>query len=108
MGGAAVIDALAGTDICVGIQNISKTGCGAFTGEVTAKMAVDAGYTWCLIGHSERRTLYGESVDDTVTKLEAAQKAGLKVMFCIGETLAEREGGVTDKINQEQLEKALP
>jgi len=106
--GAAVIKALEGSSIEVGIQNISKTGPGAFTGEVTADMAVDAGYKWCLIGHSERRTLYGETIDDTVTKLEAAQKAGLKIMFCIGETLAEREGGVTDKINQEQLEKALP
>jgi len=106
--GAAVIGAFKGTDIEVGVQNISKTGCGAFTGEVTADMAVDAGYQWCLIGHSERRTLYGETVDDTVAKLEAAQKAGLKIMFCIGETLGERECGVTDAVNQIQLAKALP
>lgn len=105
---AAVMDALKGTDIGVGIQNLSKTGPGAFTGEVTAEMAVDAGFSWCLIGHSERRSLYGESVDDTVAKLEAAQKAGLKIMFCIGETLSERESGVTDAVNQTQLAKALP
>jgi len=106
--GDAVIAGLKGTGIEVGIQNISKTGNGAFTGEVTADMAVEVGYTWCLIGHSERRTRYGETDADTVIKLEAAQKAGLKIMFCIGETLEEREGGITDKINQRQLADALP
>merc|ERR1719429_743702 len=77
------MEALQGSDVEVGIQNISKTGPGAFTGEVTAEMAVDAGYAWCLIGHSERRTLNGE-------------------------TLGERECGVTDAVNQTQLAKALP
>merc|ERR1712187_76402 len=106
--GGTVMKALEGSKVAVGIQNISKTGCGAFTGEVTAEMAAEVGYKWCLIGHPERRTLYGESIEDTVAKLQAAQKAGLKIMFCIGETLEERESGVTDKVNQTQLEPALP
>lgn len=99
---------LAGSDIALGIQNISKTGCGAFTGEATSAMAVEMGYTWCLIGHSERRTLYGETDEDTFTKLKEAQAAGLKIMFCIGESKEERETGVTDKVNQRQLDGALP
>jgi len=92
----------------LGVQNISKTGNGAFTGEITAAMAVDMGITWCLIGHSERRALYGETIEDTCAKLKNAQDAGLKIMFCIGESLAEREGGKTDEVNKGQLEAALP
>jgi triosephosphate isomerase len=106
--GAVVMEKVKGTGIEVCMQNISKTGCGAFTGEITAAMAKDAGYTWALIGHSERRALYGETIEDTVIKLVAAQEAGLKVMFAIGESKDEREGGKTDEINKAQLEPALP
>jgi len=105
---AATKEALGDCGIEVGIQNISKTGNGAFTGEIPCSMAVDMGFTWCLIGHSERRAIYGETIDDTVEKLGQAQTAGLKIMFCIGESLAEREGGKTDDVNKAQLEKALP
>lgn len=98
---------LEGSGIETGIQNISATGCGAFTGEVTAEMAKEVGNTWCLIGHSERRKLYGETIEQTVTKLKNALAGGLKVMFCIGEQLEEREAGTTDKVNQEQLGPAL-
>jgi len=106
--GDTVIEMLKGTGMEVGIQNISKTGNGAFTGEVTAEMAKEVGYTWCLIGHSERRTRYGETDADTIAKLQSAQAAGLKIMFCIGETLEEREGGQTNAVNQRQLKDALP
>jgi triosephosphate isomerase len=99
---------LAGSAIELGLQNISKTGCGAFTGEVTSAMAIEFGFTWCLIGHSERRSKYGETDADTIAKLTEAQKAGLKIMFCIGETLEEREGGKTDDVNKRQLDGALP
>jgi triosephosphate isomerase len=105
--GSLAIAELGDCGVEVGIQNISKTGPGAFTGEVTAAMAAEMGYTWCLIGHSERRTLYGETIEDTCIKLKNAQEAGLKVMFCIGETLQERESGTTDQVNQTQLEPAL-
>jgi len=106
--GALVLKKVEGTGIEVCMQNISKTGCGAYTGEITAGMAKEAGYTWALIGHSERRALYGETIEDTVTKLKEAQKEGLKIMFAIGESKDEREGGKTDEINQAQLGPALP
>lgn len=105
--GPATLAGLSNSGIQVGIQNISKTGLGAFTGEATAAMAVEIGYTWCLIGHSERRALFGETVEDTCAKLKNAQEAGLNVIFCIGETLQEREAGTTDKVNQTQLGPAL-
>jgi len=105
---AAAKEALGDCGIEIGIQNISKTGMGAFTGEIPCAMAMDMGFTWCLIGHSERRSLYGETVDDTLVKLKNAQDAGMKIMFCIGESLAEREGGTTDAVNQSQLDGALP
>lgn len=106
--GATVIEILGDCGIEVGIQNISKTGTGAYTGEVTSAMAAEMGYKWCLIGHSERRSLFGETIDDTCAKLTEAQNAGLKIMFCIGEKLEEREAGTTDDVNKAQLEKALP
>jgi len=106
--GHIVKEALAGSDVECGIQNISKTGNGAYTGEVTAAMAKDAGFQWALIGHSERRALFGETIEDTCVKLTNAQDADLKVIFCIGESLAEREGGITDEVNKKQLTPALP
>jgi len=105
---ACAKEALAGTKFQMGIQNISKTDCGAFTGEITAGQAADMGFTWAMIGHSERRTLYGETDADTFIKLTKAQEAGLCTMFCIGETKEERETGVTDTINKRMLEGALP
>jgi len=105
---AAIAAEFAGSGIEVGVQNISKTKNGAFTGEVTASMAKEMGYTWCIIGHSERRALFGETVEDTVAKLQEAQEAGLKVMFAIGEKLEEREAGTTDEVNKSQLAPVLP
>merc|ERR1712157_611381 len=75
--GHAVIEALAGSSIEVGAQNISKNPEGAFTGECTAGMVAECGYGWALVGHSERRVLYGETDDDCVTKIIKAQAAGL-------------------------------
>lgn len=104
----AAKEALGDCGIEIGIQNISKTAFGAFTGEVPCAMAVDMGFTWCLIGHSERRSLFGETNEDCVEKLKQAQGAGMKIMFCIGESLEEREGGKTDEVNKSQLDAALP
>lgn len=92
----------------VAIQNISKTKEGAFTGELPVGQVVDAGFNWCLIGHSERRSLYGETIEDTITKFSMAQDAGMNMMFCIGESKEEREGGKTDDVNKAQLEGVLP
>jgi len=108
MHGAAAMRGLATSPIEVAVQNISKTGEGAFTGEHTAGMAAECGFGWALIGHSERRTLYGETDDDCAAKVVKAQAAGLRIIYCIGEQLAERESGITDQVNQRQLAKVLP
>ena len=99
---------LAQSGIEVGVQNVSKTGCGAFTGEVTADMAAEVGYGWTLIGHSERRVRYGETDADTAEKVGKALAAGLRVILCIGESLEEREKGVTDEVNRRQLSACIP
>jgi len=99
---------LANSGIEVGVQNISKTGNGAFTGEVTAEMAGEVGYGWALVGHSERRTKYGETDADTAEKTGRALNAGLRVILCIGETLDERNKGITDEVNRRQLMACIP
>eukprot|EP00416_Gambierdiscus_australes_P036290 CAMPEP_0171093264 /NCGR_PEP_ID=MMETSP0766_2-20121228/38979_1 /TAXON_ID=439317 /ORGANISM="Gambierdiscus australes, Strain CAWD 149" /LENGTH=249 /DNA_ID=CAMNT_0011551683 /DNA_START=51 /DNA_END=800 /DNA_ORIENTATION=- len=89
-------------------QNVSKTGMGAFTGEWSAEHLKDMAIGWTLIGHSERRSKYGETDEDTAVKVEKCQEAGVKVVLCIGEQLSERESGKTDEVNQRQLEAVLP
>jgi len=106
--GSTVMDAFKASGIEVGIQNISKSGEGAFTGEVTAAMAQEVGYGWALIGHSERRSLYGETDKETAEKVSKCQACGMRIMLCIGEQLAEREKGITDEVNQRQLGACLP
>merc|ERR1719215_103870 len=100
--------ACAAQKIQLGSQNVSKTGEGAFTGEVTAGQLVDFGVQWTLIGHSERRSKYGETDEDTALKVEKALAAGLKVILCIGELLEERESGKTDQVNERQLSACIP
>jgi len=92
-----------GSSIKIGIQNISKTGEGAYTGEVTAGQANDSGVKWVLIGHSERRALYGETDEETGTKVEMALAYGQNAMVCIGESLEERQSGSTIDVCQRQL-----
>eukprot|EP00448_Togula_jolla_P000320 CAMPEP_0170612898 /NCGR_PEP_ID=MMETSP0224-20130122/23975_1 /TAXON_ID=285029 /ORGANISM="Togula jolla, Strain CCCM 725" /LENGTH=251 /DNA_ID=CAMNT_0010938445 /DNA_START=45 /DNA_END=800 /DNA_ORIENTATION=+ len=95
-----------GAQVCA--QNVSATGFGAFTGEWSADHLVDAAIPWTLIGHSERRRLYGETDEVTAAKVEQCQKAGIKVMLCIGELLEERESGKTDEVNKRQLAACIP
>jgi len=85
-------------DIAVGAQDCSATSYGAYTGEVPAEMLKEIGCTWVILGHSERRTNQKESSDLVVTKTKNALKAGLSVMFCVGETLEEREAGKIDAV----------
>merc|ERR1719426_273467 len=84
--------------IKVAAQNCSATGAGAFTGEVNAAQVADAGMEWVLLGHSERRKLYGETEEMLGTKLSKAMEAGLKVIYCIGEQLEDREAGNTNDV----------
>jgi len=77
----------------VATQNLSLTGNGAFTGELSAEMIKDMGVRWTLTGHSERRSLYGESDKDVASKTKRALDHGFTVLACIGEQLSEREAG---------------
>jgi triosephosphate isomerase len=98
---------LAGTSIAWGAQNVSEHAKGAFTGEVSASMLLDFGCMYVIIGHSERRSLYGESDALVASKYVAAQAAGLTPILCVGESLAERESGVTEAVVARQLDAVI-
>lgn len=98
---------LLGTGIQLGAQNMHWQEQGAFTGEVSAAMLKDVGCSHVILGHSERRTIFGETDADVNNKLKAALKAGLIPILCIGETLEEREGNVTKAVCRRQLMGAL-
>ena len=78
-------------NVLVAAQNVSATKNGAFTGEVSAEQIKDFGVNWTIVGHSERRTLYGETNEIVAHKVTRAQEAGLNAILCIGEQLAQRE-----------------
>lgn len=90
-----------------GAQNASEHRQGAFTGEVAAGMLVDFGCRYVLLGHSERRAIYGESDAVVAAKFAAAQEVGLVPVLCVGETLAEREAGLTVAVVGRQLAAVL-
>jgi triosephosphate isomerase (TIM) len=99
--------ALTGTPISLGAQDVSEQLKGAFTGEVSGAMLADFGCRYVLVGHSERRSLYGDTNEFVAAKFAAAQAAGLTPILCVGETLAEREAGVTMQVITKQLEAVL-
>ena len=103
----AVVAAAAGSNIKVGAQNVHWAESGAFTGEISAEMLVSAGVEYVIIGHSERRQYFGETDATVNSRLKAALKAGLKPIVCVGETLAEREGGKTNDVIGRQLRDGL-
>src|SRR5690606_32619688 len=94
-------------DIHVGVQNIHWEDKGAFTGETSASIARDAGARVALVGHSERRHVFGETDEQTALKCAAAVRAGLTPMLCVGELLEERESGRTNAVVLRQLRAAL-
>lgn len=104
---AAVAQSLAGSRVGLGAQNMSPQTQGAFTGEVSGPMLKDSGCTHVILGHSERRTLYGEAEALVGEKVMAALTHGLVPVVCIGETLEQREAGQTDQVNRRQLLAAL-
>lgn len=91
----------------VSAQNASLTGNGAFTGEHSAKQLKEFGLNWVIIGHSERRALYGEDNEHVAKKTKAALAEGLKVILCIGEKLEDRQNENTNAILEAQLEACL-
>ena len=94
-------------DIKVGVQNIHWEDKGAFTGELSNAMARDSGAKVVLVGHSERRQLFGETDEQTGLKCAAAVRAGLAPLLCVGETLEERERGETESVVLRQLHAGL-
>lgn len=104
---AAVGTRLAGSDVALGSQTVSEHANGAFTGETAPGMLRDLGCEYAIVGHSERRALYGETSAQVAAKFVAAQAAGLIPILCVGETLAEREAGNTEAVIDEQLDAVL-
>lgn len=90
-------------ELWLGAQNVSAFGAGAFTGEITADMLVDCGCRFSLVGHSERRAYFGETPGMTTDKLRRLVEVGIYPVFCIGETLEERETGKLKAVLAEQL-----
>jgi triosephosphate isomerase len=95
------------TDIKVGVQNIHTEEKGAFTGEISAPMSRDAGAEFVLVGHSERRHIFGETDLQTARKCAIAFAHGLTPVLCVGETITQRESGATDDIVLAQLRAGL-
>lgn len=105
---AAVKDSLRErADVVVGVQNIHWEAKGAFTGELSASIARDAGATHVLVGHSERRHVFGERDEESGKKCQAAVSAELVPVLCVGEKLEERERGATDQVVLRQLDAGL-
>ncbi len=95
-------------NLTCGAEDVSvQPSSGAFTGEVSAAMLADAGAFWCIVGHSERRTIFGETDADTALKVKNLAEIGIKPILCVGETLAERNAGETASVVLRQLEAVL-
>jgi triosephosphate isomerase len=101
-------DWIAGSAMSLGAQDLAaEPGSGAYTGEVSGAMLADVGCRYVIVGHSERRTLYGETDDIVVAKFSAAQAAGLVPILCVGENLGQRESGATDAIVRAQVDAVI-
>jgi len=98
---------LDGSSIALGAQNVCDHDNGAFTGEVSAAMLVECGCRYVIVGHSERRSLYGESDELVAARFAMGQKGGLVPILCVGETLAEREQGITEQVVARQLDAVV-
>jgi triosephosphate isomerase len=104
---AAAVEAVKGTPISIAAQDMHGEPEGAFTGEVSAAMLLDAGCRAVIIAHSERRQFFGETDDSANKKVKAALAAGLTPILCVGELLAEREGGKTEEVLERQFSGGL-
>jgi triosephosphate isomerase len=103
----AMAGRIGGSRLMLGAQTVSEYDSGAHTGEIAPSMLVDMGCRFVLVGHSERRAMYGEDSATVAAKYVAAQKAGLKPLLCVGETLEERQAGQTESVIDQQLNAVL-
>ncbi len=103
---SAMVDAVQATE--VGAQDCHASASGAFTGDVSAAMLVDAGAGFTIVGHSERRAIHGESDVEVCAKATAALAGGLEVILCVGETEAQRDTGQAEAVVSAQLDASLP
>ena len=103
----AAVDAVKGTRVCVGAQNIAWAREGAFTGEVSGPMLVAVGATHAIVGHSERRQYFGETDETVLKRTKAALEAGLTPIVCVGERLEDREHGATKTVLTAQFTKGI-
>ena len=101
------VKASQGTPFKVGAQNLHYENDGAYTGEISARMIKSLGIPYVIIGHSERRQYFGETDEIVAKKVKKALSEGLKVILCVGETLSERDGNVTEKVLERQVKAAL-
>ena len=104
---AAAVRAFKDSRVAVGAQNVYFEKSGAYTGEVSAEMLADLGVKYVIVGHSERRALFGETDEIVSKKVRAALDAGLSPIICVGESLTQREMGVTMELIALQLKSAL-
>jgi triosephosphate isomerase len=105
---AAAASEVEDTGLEIAGQNLAPGTSGAFTGEISGAMLKEAGCNWVIVGHSERRTLFGETDELVHKKVDAAFSAGLRPIACVGETLAEREAGKTLEVVERQVLAFLP
>ncbi|WP_431474186.1 triose-phosphate isomerase [Marinobacter sp. KM021] len=99
--------ALCGSELVAGVQNVSQWQSGAYTGEVSSDMAKDLGCQYALVGHSERRQLFGESDEVVARKIERVLASGLTAVLCVGETLEERDAGSAERVVASQVQQGL-
>ncbi|MBU2865032.1 triose-phosphate isomerase [Reinekea forsetii] len=104
---AQAAELLKDTDIAYGVQNVSAEASGAFTGELSLSMVKEFDCQYVLIGHSERRELFGETDAQIAQKVKATLESGVIPMLCIGETLEQRESGVTEDVVRTQIQAVL-
>jgi triosephosphate isomerase len=104
---ASVAGLVSGSKVALGAQNVSEHESGAYTGETASSMLTDVGCHYVIVGHSERRAIYGETSEQVAAKFQAAQAAGIIPILCVGESLEEREAGATEAVIDEQLNAVL-
>lgn len=102
-----VLQAVAGSPLAVGAQDVSVADKGAYTGELSAAMLADCGVRYVIVGHSERRQYHGETDAQVGAKAQAALSKGVTPIVCVGETLAQREAGETQAVVKRQLAAAI-